>query len=188
MPNKNVTYYVSFEARDTFKELAREYGYRRIPRRVDAAKSLPPGRAPYVSDNTYGIANLIAAMSRLQYEDTRDPLLQATDSPRLHADPPLPPFWYDSSYRRYQWHLTLSPPTRTNLLAISSRHFILPTGARTTVNENTIISTVLEAIGQYSLTSTEPIPVAHYHNPVRYDAGFPTKQGHSSLTSAYYLN
>ncbi len=190
MRNKQVAYYVSHEAREYFKQASREYNYRRIPRRIDAVNSLPAGRAPYVTDSNYGIANFIAAISRLTYEDTRDPLLQATDYARLHIPPPtgpLPPLWCDASYRRYQWHLTLSPPTRTNLLAIAQRHLILPVGDHTTINDNTTISFVLEAIGQYSLTPTEPIPVVHYHNPVRYDAGFPTKQGHSSLTSAYYL-
>lgn len=187
MRNQPVTYYVSFEAREYYHVQAREYGYRRIPRRIDAATTLPPGYAPYMTDSNYGIANFIAAISELTYEDTRDPLLQATDYARINSNPPLAPFWCDTSYRRYQWRLALSPQTRANLLAISQRHLILPIGDHTIINDNTTISFVLEAIGQYSLTPTKPIPVAKYKHAIRYDAGYPTRGGQSSLTSGYYL-
>ena len=189
MHNQRVTYYVSALAREYYYDTAREYNYTREPRRITAARTVRNLQlGDYPRPNTWGLANLITALSNLTFNDTRDPDIIAFDEPRANASPPLPPFWYSAEAYRWQWRLALPPATRTNLLAISHHFNIQPFSQRARrVNDNSRISATLEAIGQGNLTPAEPIPTYEYLHPVHYDRNYPTLGGQPSFTPGYYL-
>lgn len=120
-------------------------------------------RANYCHDmgvNQRGISDYIIALTSptVTFEDTRPDYLQEVDTERVTTYNKLP-IWYDPEPTRYDFGINIDPKTQAALYNIALRFGITNFKRPNTLSHGTVISALLEAIGQQCLTPNN-VPMA----------------------------